>query len=894
MVTRASLASEAPRDVRGVAWGFVLLGALSAALGCDSAHRKSANPIEPLPALAAGFHVGYAEERIPFPVGVGLAGYAGRYEGFVGAISGGAPSPPEGEKRPRPYSFLIPPSIGIHTPPQARTIALTRASADGDESIVLARIDMIAPPNVLSEEVLRLVRARTGLDLNGRFFLSASHTHASGGRFWDNLIFQSFGGLDSFNPEIFTRITRAIAESVVAALRDREPAMMGIGFDRDFDRADFMFHDRRFENDDDDLVDNGDPSRADPATGDLVQDGKPDGRIKDHRLIVMRFDRADGTPKLALVNFPIHGTALTQKNLFYSTDVIGMVETKTRERLGVPVVHVQGSTGDIQPAEALIGFEATRQNKNFQGMETIANATASPIANLYDSIHTTGAPSRIRSAVFTFREDRQLLGYDSASHPYPEFDAPFGAIGCGIISDLTNVIPGIPPIPGVLTPFQCLSRPATYGVKLLQNTLAGLLFGLLTDDFQANASTDDLLRDIVVGINPEQGPYTEPGFLFYAKAGVFTLEGVPVTVKDAGTAATRDLVLLAAPGEPTTPWSFETRRKLAIALPGVTFDDAIVLGYTTDHNGYILNQEDWVLGGAREIQINPWGPLWGEYVRGQELTLAKLVWNDQPVDPGPPIPTTDPVPYVPPQPARSAAVRIVAQPSDTARFGTVVIRFLGGDPIVDTPHVVIERRAGDGTWEPMHLPGGRILDESGYETILVYDYDENDAANRHLWSLHWQITEHDAAGAFRIHVQGTNYDDTPPNPDVPYWNGTPYELVSEPFQVRATNAITIASVALTTRGLSVATRYPQVPLAPSPNRAEAFRAVPERPSALAFRATLTDASGAARTVTGTLDSDGNGALPSPLDAGLYDVALDVEDDFGNSGTAVFRAVSIEP
>ncbi|MFN7952270.1 MAG: hypothetical protein U0610_11135 [bacterium] len=883
-----------PRGPRGVAWGLALLSALTAALGCNGSRHASAPSVEPLPALPAGFHVGYAEERIPFPVGVGLAGYAGRYEGFVGAISGGAPSPPEGDKRPRPYSFLIPPSIGIHTPPLARTIALTRVGDDEEQTIVLARIDMIAPPNVLSDEVLRLVRARTGVDLNGRFFLSASHTHASGGRFWDNLIFQSFGGLDSFNPEIFTRITRAIASSVVRAMRDREPATMGVGFDLDFDRADFMFHDRRFENDDNDLVDNSDPSRADPATGELLPDGKPDGRIKDHRLIVMRFDRADGTPKLALVNFPIHGTALTQKNLFYSTDVIGMVETKTRERLGIPVVHVQGSTGDIQPAEALIGFEATRQNKNFQGMETIANAAAPVIAKLFDSIHTTGAPTRIRSAVFTFREDRQLLGYDAPGHPYPEFDAPFGAIGCGIISDLTNVIPGIPQIPGVLTPFQCLSRPATYGVKLLQNTLAGLLFGLLTDDFQANASTDDLLRDIVVGINPERGPYTEPGFLFYAKAGLFTLEGVPVTTAGAGPAATRDLVLLGAPGEPTTPWSFETRRKLAIALPGVTFDDAIVLGYTTDHNGYILNPEDWVLGGSREIQINPWGPLWGEYVRGQELMLAKLVWNDQAVDPGPAIPSTDPVPYVPPQPSRSPALRIVAQPTDTARFGTVLIRFLGGDPIVDTPHVVVEQRAEDGSWAPLRLPGGRALDENGYETILVYDFDETDPANPHLWSLHWEITEHDAVGTFRIRVQGLNYDGTPPNDDIPYWNGTPYELESEPFEVRATTAITIASVTLRPSGLSVASRYPEVATAPSPNRAEAYRALPERPARLSFRATLTTPEGDARTLAGTLDSDGNGALPSPLDAGSYDVALDVEDDFGNSGSVVFRAVSVEP
>ncbi|MBK7972288.1 MAG: hypothetical protein IPK07_03030 [Deltaproteobacteria bacterium] len=879
-----------PKSPRGhaLAWGLLFVVgviALGPSLSCDgSSHTTPPPVVEPYPALSAGFHVGYAEERIPFPVGVGLAGYGGRYEGFVGAISGGAPSPPEGDKRPRPYSFLIPPSIGIHTPPLVRTVAMTRVGEGAEDTVVEVRIDMIAPPNVLSDEILRLVRARSGRDLAGKMFLSASHTHASGGRFWDNLIFQSFGGLDSFNPEIFTRITRAAAESIDRAMRDREPASLGVGFDRDFDPADYVFHDRRFENNDDDLVDNADPSRADPITGDLVPDGQPDGRIKDRRLVVVRVNRADGTPKLAIVNFPIHGTALTQKNLFYSTDVIGMIETKTRERLGVPVVHVQGSTGDIQPAEINLGF---------QGMERIGDAAAPVIARLFDSIETTGAPTRMRSAIYTFREDRQRLGYDSPGNPYPDFDAPFGAIGCGIISDLTNILP-IPPIPGVLTPFQCLSRPATYDSKLLQRTLAGLLFGVLTDDFQANAYTDDLLRDIVVGINPEQGPYEEPGFLFYAKAGLFTLEGVPVTTLGAGRAATRDLVLLGAPGEPTTPWSFETRRKLALAIPGVTFDDAIVLGYTTDHNGYILNQEDWVLGGSREIQINPWGPLWGEFVRGRELELAKLVWNDQPVDPGPPIPTTDPVPYLPPKPSRSPSVRVVTQPVTTARFGEIAIRFLGGDPIVDTPHAVGEHRAADGSWAPTRLPGGRVLDESAYETILVYDWDETDPANPHLWSLHWELTEHDAAGTFRIRVQGVNYDGGQQRDDVPYYGGEPYELVSEEFEVVPTTAITIADVSLGAATIALDARYPVVPPAPGPNKPSAFRSLPESPARLTYHATFTSSAGASLEASGTLDSDGNGDLPSPLDAGTYDVHLDVEDDFGNTGAQVFRSVSVGP
>ena len=717
---------------------------------------------------------------------------------------------------------------------------------------------------------------RTGEDLEQDLFLSASHTHHAGGRFWDNFLFASFGGLDSYSPEIFDRITGAIADAVVAALQDREAARIGVGLRSGFDPDDLVFHDRRFENDEGDLVDNSDPARADPATGELLPDALPDGRIKADRLTVIRIERADGSPKIALVHVPIHGTALSQQNQYLSTDVTGLIELKAREALGIPVVHFQGMTGDVQPAE---------ENLDFAGMERIGELVAADVIDLFAGIETGGL-AHLRRGIRAFRQDRRIVGYDQAVAPYDQFDAPFGAIGCGILSDAVSFL-GLADPGDFDSPFQCLSRPLSFNVVLLQPFFGELLTPILIDDFTIDAFTEDLFEDFVIGLNPAGGPYEEPNLLFHARVGAFELGGIAVG-SGTGPAGLRDLMVLASPGEPTTPWGFETRRKTALDLPGIEYEDTFILGYAVDHGGYILNQEDWLFGGSREIQINPWGPLWGEFAREQIRALARDVHAGLPIDPGPPALVGDPVPHAPPVPTASPAVGPFLSPVDVERLATASFYFVGGDIVVDLPGMVVERDV-EGVFVPVERPGGRILDESGYETMLVYEYNETDLANPHVWSAHWQIDEDVPPGRYRFRVEGVNYDGSPIREEPPFYGGEPYAIASRTFLVRPSSALRVEDLVLSTSSFAATVTHPPVTEGPVPTVPGGFRDVPA-PTGVTYRIRVESGGAVLVDAAGTL---GTGANPIPaLAPGTYGVTLDVEDAHGNTGSARFDAVVV--
>lgn len=862
---------------RGVRAHLVLIGILALITACSRGEPSDgAPPPEPLPPLADGFYAGYAEGRLDFPVGIPMSGYAGRYEGLVGFFSGGAPVPPEGDRRPRPFAYLVPPSIGIHTTPWTRAIALTRVEGGREEVILLVKNDIIASPADFVSTIARHLAERSGRDLSQNLFVSASHSHASGGRFWNNFLFASFGGLDTFSPEIEERLGRSIAEVADRALRDREPARIGMGVERGFDPGDLVYHDRRHGNDEQDFVTNDDPTRADPVTGELLGDGRPDGWIKDDRLTVIRVDRADGSPKVALVHFPIHGTALTQQNLFLSRDATGLIEAKAEERIGEPVVHFQGSTGDIQPSE---------ENLEFAGMERLGEVAAASIEELWRSTQTTATPGRLRSAIVTARQDRHVLGYDATTPPYDKFDAPFGAIGCGLFANLLEGIPFDLP-PKLTTPFVCLSRPKTLQVPVLQGLLEKIAIPILIDDLSVDSHTEDLFEDIVLGLNPEGGPYEEFTLLFYLRLGFFGIDGIPVTAPGSPGPALRNLAFLAAPGEPTTPWSFETRHKLALALGrrGVEFEDTVMWGYTVDHQGYLLNQEDWITGGAVEIQINPWGPLWGEFVRDTAIRTARALWDDAPVDLGPTPPPPDPVPFLGPTPTASRNPTIASPPAASQRLGTVSASFVGGDPVVDLPSVVVERELADGTYEPVRVASGRVLDETRYETMLTYEWDERRPDEPHLWSFHWQLREGDPLGRFRFHVRGTNYDGRRPTDRPRSFGGVPYELVTQAFEVKPAELATTV-VALDARGVEVALGYPPAQADPASATPAVFRALPIAPASATAHVRLLAGGALVAEAEATIGASGRIEFAAPVAPGSYALEIDVEDAFGNTGRA---------
>ena len=74
----------------------------------------------------------------------------------------------------------------------------------------------------------------------------------------------------------------------------------------------------------------------------------PDGPV-DRRIGLIRIDREDGTPIALISNYAIHGTALGAPNLKISGDVPGIVAEYVEEKLGAPMLFINGAAGNIAP-----------------------------------------------------------------------------------------------------------------------------------------------------------------------------------------------------------------------------------------------------------------------------------------------------------------------------------------------------------------------------------------------------------------------------------------------------------------------------------------------------------------------------------------------------------------
>ncbi|MEX1238975.1 MAG: neutral/alkaline non-lysosomal ceramidase N-terminal domain-containing protein [Cyclobacteriaceae bacterium] len=74
----------------------------------------------------------------------------------------------------------------------------------------------------------------------------------------------------------------------------------------------------------------------------------PDGPV-DRRIGLIRVDKADGSPLVLLANYPIHGTVLGPQNTLISGDAPGVVAEYVEEKVGAPVLFINGAAGNLAP-----------------------------------------------------------------------------------------------------------------------------------------------------------------------------------------------------------------------------------------------------------------------------------------------------------------------------------------------------------------------------------------------------------------------------------------------------------------------------------------------------------------------------------------------------------------
>ena len=74
----------------------------------------------------------------------------------------------------------------------------------------------------------------------------------------------------------------------------------------------------------------------------------PDGPT-DRQIALIRLERTDGSLIALIANYAMHGTALGPQNTLISGDAPGTVANYVEEKLGAPMLYVNGAAGNLAP-----------------------------------------------------------------------------------------------------------------------------------------------------------------------------------------------------------------------------------------------------------------------------------------------------------------------------------------------------------------------------------------------------------------------------------------------------------------------------------------------------------------------------------------------------------------
>ncbi len=793
-------------DYRFLVWilGLLLMGSAGCKkdpVGDDDTAPPDWDEIE-----EAELSAGTADGTLELPVGLPLSGYTGRCSLFGGTDSQ--------DGRDSSYTMAFDPSMGVHTRLPMHVIWLE----SGDQVVVLVKLDLIYAYDALVNGLEDAITAATGVDVTDHVFLITGHSHHAYGNFSQAHFL--FLGHDRFQPEIFERIVDQTTELAVAAQAGAVPAAIGIGVDPQFDPDDEIFRNRR----DDNLG--------------LVDDwGVTVGEdYKDPNLYMVRIDASQGTPDAGdddpmaiLFGFGIHGTIMGENNAMATSESSGAIELKLENLFDEPLtlMHFQVNGGDMSPAGV---------QDDFARMESVGEHAAHRIKTFWEAVETSTDPIRLEGLVRTVpmgRDMRVTRGGTVDLH-YLEYDEDYEPDYVVYGDDGLSV-----------NPYDEFTAP--YGAGLCGDTSIDLSFvGMGVDVYPYNSCADVEMVSALIEISFHMDEYYDLEMPLVETTstmiGALALDGVPVTTAGEGTSV-QNVVFGFIPGEPATMLGRSYQKRM---LDEYGVETSIVMGFAMDHEGYILSVEDWMRGGY-EAQINVWGPLEGEYILERIVDLSGLAtttvgedptWPDYEDQDYPPWEQDPIVPDAAPgcgtvpdeiyeylwtrdawQPAQAQPDATIPRVSGMAHF-----LFHGGDPVIDLPVITLqaEQTPGAEDWADVLLPNGLPLTDRGYDMMLSYTpdplvepYEGQD--RHHNWLVEWQVVtdrpDLDSmagmpAGRYRFKADGLCTD--PADTEFPF-DGVPYEVTSDPFEVTGEDALAVSVVSQSGSSLELSAAYRAAP-----------------------------------------------------------------------------------
>ena len=215
-------------------------------------------------------------------------------------------------------------STGIHDRIYHRIVALD----DGTTQIYLVSSDLCE----ISPSEYDLVAAKVKLELGispMNLWWATTHTHSAPevGTAGLGITFLGDRFKHEIDPTYTAMVERKLIEGIKEARQKLAPARLGVGWG--FSQANIN-------------------RRARDVDGTTSLGLNPDGAV-DRRIGLMRIDHEDGTPLVLIANYAIHGTVLGGENLQISGDAPGVVAEYVEQKIGVPLVFINGAAGNLAP-----------------------------------------------------------------------------------------------------------------------------------------------------------------------------------------------------------------------------------------------------------------------------------------------------------------------------------------------------------------------------------------------------------------------------------------------------------------------------------------------------------------------------------------------------------------
>lgn len=223
------------------------------------------------------------------------------------------------------------------------------AMDDGTTTFYLVSSDICTISSAFYRDFCARLEGETGIKPE-QVWWSTTHTHSAphvGPQELGTLFFSGALGDRSTTEDTayWEKVNRGLLDGIKEAREKLEPARLGIGIGEA--RANI--------------------NRREVRDGKTVLGENPEGPT-DRQLGLIRLERPDGSPIGLIANYAIHGTCLHGGNTLITGDAPGWASSYVEEKLGVPMLFVNGAEGNIAPLPTvgnnlddprIKGFDAT-------------------------------------------------------------------------------------------------------------------------------------------------------------------------------------------------------------------------------------------------------------------------------------------------------------------------------------------------------------------------------------------------------------------------------------------------------------------------------------------------------------------------------------------------------